>query len=73
VGETFIIPKCTILQHKPSAGFTDPTPAFALVAVATDPARRVKIAIKTEFLLMGYEIRITGVHIFGRRWDLLFM
>ena len=73
MSEGFVIPECAVLEHEPAPGFAEPAPAFALVAVAADPARRVEVPSETEILLVGNEIGIGGVHVGLRRVGGLFV
>ena len=71
VRERFVVPEGRVLEYQPTTRFADTTPAFTFVSVTANPTRRVEITIKTEVLLMRLHIRVLGVHVFGRRWDLL--
>jgi hypothetical protein len=41
--------------------------------VTSNPTRCVEVTVEAEFLLVWYKIRVTGIHILGRRRDLLFV
>jgi hypothetical protein len=73
MGETLIVPEGAILQDKPSSRLADPAPSLALISVAADPTRSVEVTVKPKFLLVGLHIRVAGLHILFRRWDLIFM
>jgi hypothetical protein len=65
--KALIIPERGILEHKPATRFAKTTPTFALVAVPTDPARRVQVSTKTKILFVRYEIWIRRIHV-GLWW-----
>jgi hypothetical protein len=73
MGETLIVPESAVLQHQPASRFADSTPAFALIAMTTNPTRRVEVAVEPKLLLVWYKISIGRIHVFRRRWDLLLM
>lgn len=61
--EGLVIPKCTVLQNKPTSRLAKTTPSFALVAMPAHPSRRVQVAIKSKVLLVGHEVWIGWVHV----------
>lgn len=69
--ERFVVPKGRVLEDEPAARLANATPSLSLVAMSTDPTRRVKVAFETEILLTRGHLRVLGVHILGRRRDLL--
>lgn len=73
MGKALIVPERGILQDQPAPRFANPTPALALVSMTAYPFRGVKITVKTQFLLMGYHVRVGRVHILWRRWYLFFV
>ena len=73
VGETLVVPEGAVLQNEPPAWFADSAPALALVAVAAHPARRVKISVESELLLVWDEVWVGRVHVFRWRRNLLFV
>jgi len=73
MGETFVVPESAVLQYKPSSWLADSTPPFALIPMTPDPSRRVEIAVKAKFLLVGDQIRIARIHVFRGRWYLFFV
>jgi hypothetical protein len=73
VGETLIVPESAVFQDEPTSRLADATPTFALVAVTPHPTRCVEVSVKAKFLLMRNKIRVTRVHVFRRRRNLLLM
>ena len=58
VCERFIIPKRTVLQHKPTSRLAKTTPPFTLVAMSTHPSWRIQVAIESKVLLVRHEVWI---------------
>jgi hypothetical protein len=71
--ETLVVPECAVLQHEPAARLADSAPAFALVAVPAHPPWRVEVAVEAELLLVGKQVWVRRVHVFGRWRDVLFV
>ena len=53
VRETLIVPESRVLEHEPTPGLTESTPAFALIAVSAHPLRRIEIAVEAQILFVG--------------------
>jgi hypothetical protein len=61
--EGFIVPKCRVLENKPSTRLAKPAPSLAFVAVASDPAWSIHIARKAKILLVGHEVWVLRLHV----------
>ena len=71
--KTLIIPKGAGLQNQPFSRLANPTPAFPLFALASDPSGGVEITREAKLLFVRNEAWIAGTHVFRRRVTLLFV
>jgi hypothetical protein len=63
VREGLVVPESAVLEHEPSPGLAQPTPALSLVTVPTNPPRGIQIAAEAEILFVRNKVRIGRVHV----------